>query len=577
MRQRSRNSSVAEPLPEVLGDDRARPSPESPTSSAAAPSPPADSSGLVGRPVRRSEVTTSVVPGPSSAMRSAPTPERTAPPRSSAGAVRVEPQRRVDRGGVRLVEVRRVRGREPELVDPARPGAARIAARAASTPIVVVSSSYDATDRVPLPPPLPKVRAISDRCEPPVRHVPAGADDSSHGHSRRSLGSAFARSGVGRAASYSDEMRLGDITNPDAQAFGKPLDGIRVLAAEQMQALPYATQMLARLGAEVVKVEHPVHGESGRASTPAMLDPEGRKVGATYLRNNLNKRSVGLDLKSPEGRELFLALGRALRRRGRELQGRDDGPHGPRLRRDRRRAPAGDLRLDLRASATPTSRPYRDWPAYASIVEAMSGIYEYKSGPDQPPVTIPVGALGDISSALFAVIGILAALRHREHTGLGQYVDVAMLDAMVAMTDVVTNFWSMGVRPEPGKGLEVICEGFRASDGYVVVQISREHQFEALAELIGHPEWKDDPRFATRAGWAPNLETGDPPGGRRVGVRAHEARGRPRAHRGRDRGRAEQLGGRRDRRSPRGRPQHARRGAADRRRRPPTCSFPATR
>ncbi len=96
-------------------------------------------------------------------------------------------------------------------------------------------------------------------------------------------------------------MRLGDIANADAQAFGKPLDGIRVLAAEQMQALPYATQLLARLGAEVVKVEHPVAGESGRGSPPAMLDPEGRPVGATYLRNNLNKRSVGLDLKSARG------------------------------------------------------------------------------------------------------------------------------------------------------------------------------------------------------------------------------------------------------------------------------------
>jgi len=82
----------------------------------------------------------------------------------------------------------------------------------------------------------------------------------------------------------------------------------------------------------------------------------------------------------------------------------------------------------------------------------MSGIYDYKSGPDQPPVTIPVGALGDISSALFAIIGVLAALRHRDHTGVGQYVDIAMLDAMIAMTDVVTNFWSMGVRPERGRG-----------------------------------------------------------------------------------------------------------------------------
>ena len=105
------------------------------------------------------------------------------------------------------------------------------------------------------------------------------------------------------------------------------------------------------------------------------------------------------------------------------------------------------------------------------------------------------------------MIGILAALRHRERTGEGQYVDIAMFDAIVAMTDIVTNFWSLGVRPEPDKALEVICEGFRASDGYVVVQIVREHQFFNLADVVGHPEWKDDPRFATRAGWGPALET----------------------------------------------------------------------
>src|SRR2546423_10251114 len=101
-------------------------------------------------------------------------------------------------------------------------------------------------------------------------------------------------------------MRLGDVANPDASRWGKPLDGVRVLAAEQMQALPYATQLLARLGADVVKVEHPVAGESARASTPAVRDPAGRAVGATFLRNNLGKRSVGIDLKSPEGRDLFL-------------------------------------------------------------------------------------------------------------------------------------------------------------------------------------------------------------------------------------------------------------------------------
>src|SRR5262249_3976371 len=103
-------------------------------------------------------------------------------------------------------------------------------------------------------------------------------------------------------------MKLGEVANADAQRYGKPLDGVRVLAAEQMQALPFGTQLMARLGAEVGKTEHPVQGESGRGALPAMDDPQGRRVGATFLRNNLNKRSVGLDVKSERGRELFLRL-----------------------------------------------------------------------------------------------------------------------------------------------------------------------------------------------------------------------------------------------------------------------------
>ena len=140
----------------------------------------------------------------------------------------------------------------------------------------------------------------------------------------------------------------------------------------------------------------------------------------------------------------------ALRRDRRELQARDDGPHGPRLRRDRG-ASTRAIYVSISGFGNTVETPYRDWPAYASIVEAMSGIYDYRH-PDEPPVTIPVGALGDISSALFGVIGILAALRHREHTGVGQYVDIAMFDAMIAMTDIVTNFWSLGVRPGARQG-----------------------------------------------------------------------------------------------------------------------------
>src|SRR3954470_3513333 len=305
--------------------------------------------------------------------------------------------------------------------------------------------------------------------------------------------------------SYDRTMHLGETANADATSWGKPLDGVRILAAEQMQALPYATQLLARLGAEVVKVEHPVQGESGRGALPAMADPEGRNVGATFLRNNLDKRSVGLDLKSPEGRDLFLALVPKFDIVAENFKAGTMDRMG--LGYDAVAAvhpPA--IYASISGFGNTGGSPYRDWPAYASIVEAMSGIYDWKN-PVGAPVTIPVGALGDISSALFAVIGLLAALRHRDRTGEGQYLDIAMLDATVAMTDIVTNFWSLGVRPEPDKALEVICEGFRASDGYVVAQIVREHQFEKLADLVGHPEWKDDPRFATRAGWGPNLET----------------------------------------------------------------------
>ncbi|MFN8018767.1 MAG: CaiB/BaiF CoA-transferase family protein [Acidimicrobiales bacterium] len=297
-------------------------------------------------------------------------------------------------------------------------------------------------------------------------------------------------------------MQLGDIANGDAAGFGKPLDGIRILAAEQMQALPFATQLLARLGAEVVKVEHPTMGDSGRGSSPFLVDPQGRKVGATYLRNNFNKRSVGIDLKAPEGRELFLSL----------------VPHFDVVAENFKAGTLERLGLGYEAIAAANPRaihvslsgfsndsPYKDYPAYAAIVEAMSGIYAYKD-PDGPPRTIPVGALGDISSALFATIGILAALRHRERTGEGQHVDIAMLDAMVAMTDLVMNLWSLGARPDAGTPLGVICEGFRCSDGYVVMQVVREHQFTKLADLIGKPEWHDDPRFADRYGWEPNLD-----------------------------------------------------------------------
>src|SRR6202041_1536617 len=216
-----------------------------------------------------------------------------------------------------------------------------------------------------------------------------------------------------------------------------------------MQALPYATQLLGRLGAEVVKIESPGSGDLGRSASPSMTDSEGRAVGATFLRNNLSKRSVVVDLKRPTGRDLVLRLAPgfdvvaekfragAIERLG---PGGDDGGAG---------LPAV-ISLSISGfghpvpAGTPES-PYADWPALASIVEAMSGAYEFKRPSGQPPIGSPMGGLGDIVSGLFAVIGTQAALRQRDRTGKGQRVDVAMLDALVAVLDVVPNFWSMGM------------------------------------------------------------------------------------------------------------------------------------
>jgi crotonobetainyl-CoA:carnitine CoA-transferase CaiB-like acyl-CoA transferase len=284
---------------------------------------------------------------------------------------------------------------------------------------------------------------------------------------------------------------------------GTPLDGVRVLALEQMQALPFATQLLARLGADVVKIES-THGDQGRTALPAITDPEGRTVGATFLRNNLNKRSVCVDLKNPRGRDLVLEL----------------APHFDVVAENSRPGAMAKLGLgyDDIAAVHPkviylsvsgfgnsVPSPYREWPAFASIVESMSGIYEMKRPEGRPPTMAPVGALGDISAALFATIGVLAALRQRDLTGNAQYIDIAMLDSVVAMTDIVTNFWSLGSSAShTGK---LILDGFRAKDGWFVIQVGREHQFARLVQLIGRPEWVDDPRFATRAGWLEHLET----------------------------------------------------------------------
>lgn len=282
-----------------------------------------------------------------------------------------------------------------------------------------------------------------------------------------------------------------------------PLSGVRVLAVEQMQSLPFATQLLARLGAEVVKVEHPIRGDLGRSSLPAVNDVSGNQIGATFIRNNLSKKSIGIDLKHDSGQKVFKELlpkfdvvAENFKPGTMESFGLDY----PSLQS----LDKSIIYLSISGFGHDSNSPYTDWPAFAPIAEAMSGLYTFNRPSEEELKVSPAGALGDTGTGLFAVIAILAALRYRETTGKGQYIDLSMLDSMVAFADIVPNYFSMGRDPRTPSPL--INHGFKIMKGEIVIQIGREHQFNQFAELLGKEQWLDDPRFTSREGWVQNIE-----------------------------------------------------------------------
>jgi crotonobetainyl-CoA:carnitine CoA-transferase CaiB-like acyl-CoA transferase len=134
----------------------------------------------------------------------------------------------------------------------------------------------------------------------------------------------------------------------------------------------------------------------------------------------------------------------------------------------------------------------------------MSGIYNFNRGPNDDLKVSPMGALGDTGTGLFAVIGVLTALRKREKFDEGSYIDISMFDSMIAFADIVPNYYSMGKDPRTPSSL--INHGFKVSKGEIIIQIGREHQFEAFVRHIGKPEWLDEDRFASRSGWVENIQ-----------------------------------------------------------------------
>ena len=284
-----------------------------------------------------------------------------------------------------------------------------------------------------------------------------------------------------------------------------PLHDVTVLAAEQMHSLPHATQLLALMGATVIKVE-PLDGEAGRSGRPTLTDRDGRATGSTFIRNNLNKQSIALDLKAAEGRQLFLDLAKTVdvvaenfRPGTTEKLGiayADVAAANPR---------AVYVSISGFGNRTDRPSPYREWAAYAPIVEGMAGLYEYSRSGDAPPQPALAGALGDTAPGLYAVIGVLAALHERSRTGRGAYVDISMYDSMIAVADIVHPS-SMGV--EPHRALEGIgiLHAFRAGDGWFTVEVVREQHFPRFAQAVGHPEWIDDERLRSRRGWSTHMD-----------------------------------------------------------------------
>ncbi|MBW2423574.1 MAG: CoA transferase [Deltaproteobacteria bacterium] len=285
-----------------------------------------------------------------------------------------------------------------------------------------------------------------------------------------------------------------------------PLKGLKILAPEQMMALPHATQLLALLGAEVLKVE-PLGGESGRHGRPMVGEHDGSETGSTFVRNNLAKESIAIDLKSERGRDLFLDLAARVDAVVENFRPGTVDKLGIGYDAVRARNPEVIyLSISGFGNRTNPPSPYRERAAYAPIVEAMAGLYEYARDGDDPPRLASAGAIGDTGPGLYAVIGLLSALHQRERTGRGCHVDVSMYDAMIAIADVV-HIASVGVIPSLATRGIGIFDSFRANDGWFAVEIVREPHFPRFCDAVGHPEWKEDPRLATRSGWAEHLES----------------------------------------------------------------------
>ncbi|HYB90010.1 MAG TPA: CoA transferase [Candidatus Binataceae bacterium] len=271
----------------------------------------------------------------------------------------------------------------------------------------------------------------------------------------------------------------------------KPLDGIRVLDLSRVLAGPFCTMNLADLGADVIKIELPGHGDDSRSFGPAI--PSG---GSGYFYTvNRGKRSATLDLRMPEGVAIFLELAAKC-----DLVVENFSPGTmDRFGVGYERLRAMNPRVILCSiSGFGQSGPMASAPAYDIVAQALGGTMSVTGIPGGEPTRCGI-SIGDLAAALYGVIAILAALRVRDRTGTGQHLDIAMLDCQVALLeDALARYSVSGQVPGPlGTRHPSITpfQQFRATDGYFVAGAGNQAIWRRMCDAIGMPELKDDPRF----------------------------------------------------------------------------------
>jgi crotonobetainyl-CoA:carnitine CoA-transferase CaiB-like acyl-CoA transferase len=300
------------------------------------------------------------------------------------------------------------------------------------------------------------------------------------------------------------------MTQASSQPRFGALSDVKIIDLTQMLAGPYGTMVLADHGAQVIKVEPP-EGDMTRQTGPYRADDEVRSLGGYFQSIDRNKLSVCLDLKTPEGKTAFLALARdadAVVENFRSGVMERLGLGYEVLQKANPRLVYGALRGfgDRRTGAS----PYVDWPAYDVIAQAMGGIMAI-TGPDpQTPTKIGPG-VGDIVPGLMLAFGVLAAVHHARRTGEGQFVDIAMVDSILAICErMVWQHSIEGLIPGPeGNHHPFLCPFglFPVADGFISVAAQHDSPFATLCEGLGAPTLPKDRRFNSRERRSENRRT----------------------------------------------------------------------